>query len=148
MTVSRNAKEIANKIKENGYRIDIDFLEIAALLHDIGRSKTHGISHGIEGAKILRGYGLEEKFAKVCERHIGAGLTKEESALVGLPPDNYLPETLEEKVIAHADNITRGNKIVDISVTMMDFERKLGKWHPSITRMKELNDFIERLVKK
>lgn len=145
-TVSRNSIEIARRIKENGYEIDVHFVEIASLLHDIGRSKTHGIFHGVEGARILRGYGIEEKFAKVCERHMGAGLTAEDAALLGLPPGNYLPQTIEEKVIAHADNITSGDRVVDISVTMRDFERKLGKGHSAIVRMKELNDFIMALM--
>ncbi len=148
MTVSKNAKEIAKRIKENGYDIDVNFVEIAALLHDIGRSETHGIFHGIEGAKILRVYGLEEKFARVCERHIGAGLTDEEADLLMLPLGNYIPETMEEKVIAHADNITSGDKIVDISVTMKGFERRLGKGHPAIARLKELNDFVEGLTRR
>lgn len=148
MTVSKNAKEIAQKIKKNGYKIDMAFVETAALLHDIGRSKTHGIFHGVEGARILRDYGLEERFALVCERHMGAGLTKEDAVSLGLPVRDYLPQTLEEKVIAHADNITRKDRVVDISVTTKDVERKLGKGHPAIARLKELNDFIGGLMKK
>lgn len=148
IAVSKNAREIAEKLKKNGYDIDVNFVEIAALLHDIGRSNTHGIFHGVEGAKILKGYGLEEKFIRICERHIGAGLTKDDALSLGLPAGNYLPETLEEKIIAHADNITSKDKIVDISVTIRDFEKKLGKGHPAINRLKELNDFIEGLIRK
>ena len=148
IAVSRNATEIAREIRENGHEVDIEFVKIAALLHDIGRSRTHGISHGIEGAKILRNFGLEEKFANVCERHIGAGLTKDDAVSLGLPPRDYLPQTLEEKIIAHADNITSKDKVVDISVTIRDFERKLGGGHPAIARLKELNDFIGGLIKK
>lgn len=143
--VSRNALMIANKIKSKGHYVDLNFLEIAALLHDIGRSKIHGISHGIEGAKILKDF---PDIARVCESHIGAGLTKDEAVSLGLPEKNYLPETLEEKIIAHADNITEGNRIIPIERTIKKLESRLGKNSSALIRMKELNDYIEGLMKK
>src|SRR5512137_409123 len=73
LTVWIISKEIAEKIKRNGHRIDTEFVETAAILHDIGRSKTHGISHGVEGAKILKEF---PEYARVCERHIGGGIKK------------------------------------------------------------------------
>jgi uncharacterized protein len=46
-----------------------------------------------------------EKFARICERHTGSGLTAEEIVSGGLPlPErDFLPETLEEKIICLAD---------------------------------------------
>ena len=143
MTVSKNAKRIAVKMKRNGYDIDTEFIETAALLHDIGRSRTHGVTHGIEGSRILKKKFPE--FARVCETHIGAGLDKKEAASLGLPARDYLPKTLEEKVIAHADNLVCGDRIVEISDTLKELEEKLGKGHPAIKKVKELNDFIEGL---
>lgn len=149
LTVSKNAKKIAEKIKANGYYIDVEFVEIASLLHDIGRCKTHGITHGIEGGKILKKISpkISHEFARVCETHIGAGLNKKEAASLGLPARDYLPKTLEEKVIAHADNLVQGEKIVKINEAIKELEEKLGREHPAIKRVKELNDFIERLRK-
>jgi uncharacterized protein len=144
-SVSKNARDIAEKIKANGYVIDVEFVEVAALLHDIGRCRTHGITHGIEGAKIMEG--ISPEIARVCERHIGAGIDKKEAALVGLPPKDYLPETLEEKVIAHADNLVQGDKTVKIEDAVKEFEQKLGKGHPAVERIKELNNYIESLCK-
>lgn len=84
---------------------DIELIEAGALLHDIGRSKTHGIMHGIEGAKIAEEIGLPESIIQIIERHLGAGIPKEEALKLGLPAKDYIPITLEEKIIAHADNL-------------------------------------------
>ena len=49
--------------------------------------------------------GVGEAYARVCERHTGAGLTAKEIAETGmpLPHIDLLPETLEEKLVCYAD---------------------------------------------
>lgn len=89
---------------------DIRLIEAGALLHDIGRAKTHGITHGIEGAKIAKKIGLPKSIIRIIECHIGAGIPKEEAVLLGLPKKDYIPSSLEEKIISHADNLTDSNK--------------------------------------
>ncbi|MFZ2456884.1 MAG: TIGR00295 family protein [Candidatus Altiarchaeia archaeon] len=143
--VSRHAKSIAESIKAKGVVIDVDFVETAALLHDIGRCRTHGIKHGIEGAKIMEQ--ISPDIARVCERHIGAGIDRKEAEILGLPVKDYLPMSLEEKVIAHADNLTEGDRIVPIEETVKKFESRLGAGHPAVKRIIELNDYIESLCK-
>ena len=51
----------AMKIAANFKDADKDLIKKGALLHDIGRSKTHGITHAVEGAKIVREYGYPEE---------------------------------------------------------------------------------------
>lgn len=89
----------------------------AAMLHDIGiiRTNASGIGcyglapylcHGVIGADMLRACGADEKYALVCERHTGAGLTSREivDRNLSLPPDrSYMPESLLEKLICYAD---------------------------------------------
>lgn len=95
--------------------IDRQFVEEAAMLHDIGifRCNAPGIGctgilpyicHGIEGGKILRSEGLE-RHALVCERHTGSGLTAGEIADSGLPLPavDLLPVTPEERLICYTD---------------------------------------------
>lgn len=95
--------------------IDRQFVEEAAMLHDIGICQTYApgihcvgtqpyICHGILGAAMLRGEGLE-RHARVCERHTGAGITLDDivSQQLPLPKGDYMPETLEEKLICYAD---------------------------------------------
>lgn len=83
---------------------DIELVRAGALLHDIGRGKTHGIEHAVVGAELLRKWGYPEELVRIVERHIGAGISQEEAEHLGLPPKNYIPETLEEKIVAEADN--------------------------------------------
>ena len=84
---------------------DVKLVEAGALLHDIGRSRTHEISHAIEGSKIAKQLGLSDRIVKIIERHIGAGLSTEVAKKLGLPPKDYIPKTLEEKIVCHADNL-------------------------------------------
>ena len=84
---------------------DLKLVEAGALLHDIGRSKTHGILHAVEGVRIARRVGLPLSILYIIERHLGAGIPKEEAVKLGLPEKDYIPETLEEKIVAHADNL-------------------------------------------
>ena len=46
-----------------------------------------------------------EPYARVCERHTGAGLTQQQiiSQHLPLPHEDFLPETLEEQIICYAD---------------------------------------------
>lgn len=98
-----------------GLHLDRPFVEEAAMLHDIGicRCDAPGICcygtepyicHGRIGAEMLRQEGFP-RHARVCERHTGAGLTKAEiiAQHLPLPHQDFLPETLEEKLICYAD---------------------------------------------
>ena len=147
LAVSDYAYELALAIKNNGYDVDVELVKLGGLLHDIGRSKTHGIDHGVVGAEILRALGFDERLALIAERHIGAGITKEEAIELGLPPKDYLPVTLEEKIVAHADNLIFGTERVEIDAVIKKFEKRLGKDHPSIKRIILLNDEINSLLK-
>jgi uncharacterized protein len=85
--VAQKALEIANKIKKK--KVDKDLVEIGALLHDIGRAKTHGFNHALLGGKILKERGLPNQLVRVCETHILGGLDREDAKLIGLPDDEY-----------------------------------------------------------
>ena len=95
--------------------IDRQFVEEAAMLHDIGIFRCdapgiccHGtepyICHGRIGALLLREEGYP-RHARVCERHTGAGLTLDDivTQQLPLPRQSFLPETIEERLICYAD---------------------------------------------
>lgn len=113
---------------------DLKLVEAGALLHDIGRSKTHGIKHAVEGAKIAKKLGLPTGIINIIERHIGAGLSADEAKKLGLPAKDYIPETLEEKIVCHADNLVDNNKKKPIEY---EVERALNEGH---------NEYARRLV--
>src|SRR5512137_1556105 len=95
--------------------IDIHVVEQGAMLHDIGRSRTHDIRHAQCGADLVRSMGLGEDLARIVECHTGAGLTADECTLLGLSPRDCIPVTMEEKIVTHADNLIAGKKRVLIS---------------------------------
>lgn len=92
--------------------IDRDLVEAGALLHDIGRGVTHDIRHAEVGGALCRSFGLDEAIVAIVERHIGAGLTADECSLLGLLPRDCMPRTIEEKIVAHADNLVKGARII------------------------------------
>ncbi|CAG1005299.1 hypothetical protein METP3_03704 [Methanosarcinales archaeon] len=128
--VADYAKKIAVNIRENAthngrpVHIDIDAVFVGAFLHDIGRSKTHGIGHAVAGAKIALENGLDEKLVKIIERHIGAGIPKEETKGLGLPEKDYVPVTIEEKIVAHADNLIFGKEIGTMDELILNLRKK------------------------
>lgn len=103
----------------DAFPVDRDLLERGAILHDIGRSVTHGIDHAQAGADICLQMGCDEKIRKIVERHIGAGLTADECTLMRLVPRDCMPATLEEKIVANADNLVKGEKEISIQRRML-----------------------------
>lgn len=129
--VCRKAMEIAANFDD----ADKDLIRKGALLHDIGRSKTHGITHAVEGVEIARKYGYPSDVLNIIERHIGAGITEEESEYLGLPKRSYVPQSLEEKIVAHADNLVSGSKEVDIDFVIAKWKRRIPYSDDSIERL-------------
>jgi len=116
--------DFGSKLINKGYNFDIETAVLGGLLHDIGRSKSHGIDHGVIGSEILLKNKFDEKYAKIAERHIGAGISKKEAEELNLPKKDYIPKTLEEKVIANADNLISGDIRVDINFVTDKFEKR------------------------
>jgi len=106
-SVIRHCKAVRNLAVVIAEKVgaDIELIEAGSLLHDIGRSKTHGIFHAVEGVKIAKKLDLSENIIKIIERHIGAGISKKVAKELGLPEKDYIPITIAEKIVCHADNL-------------------------------------------
>ncbi|MEM3452933.1 MAG: TIGR00295 family protein [Candidatus Hadarchaeum sp.] len=146
LAVERTALSIAKKISSNGHKIDLWLVSLGGLLHDIGRSRTHGIEHGIEGGKILRRLGLGD-LAPFAERHIGSGIPADEAKELGLPACDFIPKTLEEKVVTYADKLVNKNKRGTYRQALKWFKSNLGPEHPALDRFKRLHEEIQSLMK-
>jgi len=116
----KHSKDVAKKAISIGrmhpdMQLDMQFVDEAAMLHDIGiflcnapEIECHGkypyICHGYLGADLLRDEGYP-RHALVCERHTGAGLSLEMIERFNLPVPfrDMRPQSLEEQLICFAD---------------------------------------------
>lgn len=138
------AVEIAEKAKASGKDVNLELVEVGALLHDSGRCRTHEISHAAEGFRLAKSKGIEPEVAEIIKRHIGGGVSKEEAKKLGLPEDDYFPRTLEEKIVAHADNLVKGTKRITIQ-ERVELMRKKNVSEHVVQRVKELAEEVEGL---
>lgn len=129
----RHSQLVAGKALQIARRVchlnpDLQFIEEAAMLHDIGIFMTdspgigcHGahpyVAHGYLGREILATEGLR-RHGLVCERHIGMGITMAEirGKDLPLPLRDMVPVTLEERIVCFADKF--------YSKAGQDFERE------------------------
>jgi uncharacterized protein len=132
-------------LKNHEYLINCDLILAGAILHDIGRCQSHYLDHGIIGAQILREEGLGE-LAGIAENHIFGGITKDEAREFGLPSRDYLPTTLEEKIITYADNISKKVPLLSIDEVIERYSKRLDKSHPILKRVRILHAEIETLL--
>lgn len=105
---------IGNRLIRQGYEVNMPLLGAGSLLHDIGRSKTHDLSHAVAGGEIAEKLGLSNDVISIIQNHIGAGITKEEAIQNGLPARDFIPHSLEEKIVAAADNLAFGDDLQTI----------------------------------
>ena len=111
--VTHKALSIARKLDLS--KKQMQFIEEASMLHDIGVfevdapeifcfGKKAYHQHILVGYKILKKEGLP-KHAEVALRHTGVGITKEDirKQNLDLPEDDYVPETLEQRIISYSD---------------------------------------------
>ena len=96
------------------------------------------------GAEYCRKNGIDESVCLIIERHIGGGLTAFECESAGLSPIDRIPLTLEEQIVAHADNLVRGTTVITIDERV---KRSQDQQFPkeSIARIVSLAEKIEKL---
>ena len=117
--VADKAREAAKNVSE--LNPDLEFIETAAMLHDIGifltRTPQFGcfgkhpyICHGILGSELLKEKGHFE-LALVCERHVGVGISIEDIQRhnLPLPERDMIPVSIEEQIICYADKFFSKN---------------------------------------
>lgn len=106
-TVRTVAEEMMKKID-----CDRDLVIAGALLHDLGRAKDHSILHAMIGAEMAEDLGLSPKIVEIIRKHTGAGLDQQDIDEMDLPQGDYMPKTVEEKIVAHSDNMVSDNMVV------------------------------------
>jgi len=136
-----------NRVRSRGHGRDRDSVNeklvfTGALLHDIGRARSHGLNHGFVGGEIAKELKLPDNVVRIIQRHVGAGITAEEAKVLGLPAYDFIPETMEEKIVTDADNMINGARRTGIEEAIAELKAKLGKTHPSINRAIALHEEV------
>jgi len=121
--------------------MDRNFIEEAALLHDIGVYRTNApdihclgtfpyICHGYLGREIMDQEGLP-RHGLVCERHTGTGLYLTEilDQNLPLPHRDLVPVSLEEKIICFADKFYSKTQL-EKEFAIEEVRSKLIKYGP------------------
>lgn len=112
--VAAKALSVADSLSPR-LKTDRAFIEEAALLHDIGIFLTNTpdlgctgphpyVCHGYLGGELLEKKGLW-RHARVCDRHVGVGISAAEIRQLSLPlPERDMrPVSIEEEIICYAD---------------------------------------------
>jgi len=117
--VARKALAAARRVPE--LKPDLEFINTAAMLHDVGIFLTNSpefgcygkhpyICHGILGGELLKKAG-HPKLALVCERHVGVGISIADIQRrhLPLPSRDMIPVSIEEQLICYADKFFSKN---------------------------------------
>ena len=142
--VANLSVETAKICQKKGLKVDLELVEAGALLHDLGRSKTHTVNHAVVGAQIAKKAGLPEPVINIIKRHVGGGITNAEAKDLGWPEDNYVPITLEEKIVSYADKLVEISKRIPIEMTINKLREE--KLETAAIKVKELHDEIKEIV--
>lgn len=116
MQVSRVARFLAEKLNEQGERLDLDLIEAASLLHDITKMDglRTGENHARAGGRLLREMGLG-RVARVVEQHVVA---EEVPGLV---------RVTEEELVNYSDKRVMHDRIVTLEERFEDLKERYGR---------------------
>lgn len=104
---------------------------------EINSPKFEKLQKDIEILKVCK---------RVCRNHIGIGLTKKEiiEHKINLPPANYLPRSIEEKIIAYSDTLVDGARIKNINHVLARWGEWLGPKYQE--RILKLHKYLHKLM--
>ena len=143
--VARKALAAARRVPE--LKPDLEFIDAAARLHDIGIFQTdcpvlgcHGkhpyLCHGILGSALLKNMGYP-KLALICERHVGAGISVADirQHKLPLPRRDMIPQSIEEQLICYADKFfSKNGNALPAEKTIAEIIDELSRYGPDKVR--------------
>ena len=123
-TVAKVAKILVGRLEEKGVPINGKTVLAGALLHDIGRTKTQTVHHGHAGGRIVASEGVDAEVVSIIQRHVGAGISKEEADSLAFPTGDFVPRTLEEKVVCFSDKMVDADRVRPFGEEVNRFYRR------------------------
>ena len=149
-TVARVSISLADAISTKGRKVDKRAILAGAMLHDIGRSRIQTVAHGYIGAGILEGEGVDGVVVEIVRRHVGAGISTKEAKALGFPEGDYVPSTLEQKIVCFADKMVSSDSVRPLEEEVRRFERKGHDVQPLLSLKRDLQEAVgddpERIV--
>lgn len=149
--VAELGTRVALALEKRRQNVRVGLVTAGCLLHDIGRARTNDLDHALVGARMLRRRGYPESLCLCVERHTGGGIDPEDARMLTLPVKDYTPQTLEEKLVCHIDNLFDGDKRQPVErelawLRSKDFHKvadKIQKLHSEISSLlgKDLDTF-------
>lgn len=154
MHVAEKALDVARR---TGADLDMELVWRGALFHDLGKTITHEIAHGLLGAKRGQELGLPTAVNEIMEKHIRGGMTEAEAIEFELPVKDYTLNRLEERIIIYADRLVDiiDEDLVDVETDLdaeQDFKQilieivKYGKNDITMERYFRYHDEIQGLI--
>ncbi|NOR48896.1 MAG: HDIG domain-containing protein [Methanosarcinaceae archaeon] len=141
LAVSSLSVSTAQELLASGKNVDVELVRIGSVLHDLGRARTHAVDHAAVGAEMAEELGLDPRIVQIIKRHIGGGISRTEAKDLGLPDDDYIPVTIEEKIVAHCDNLMRGTEWISVDECIFRM-RSRNMSQESIDRVRALADEV------
>ena len=145
LAVAKIALETAETLQKKEISVDTRLVEIGALLHDLGRCKTHSVDHAVVGAEIAELAGLPNPIISIIKRHVGGGITAAEAEALGWSSDDsYQPVTLEEKIVSYADKLIDDGRRVPVELAIKQLSKE--GFPEAAERVRKLHDEIAALI--
>jgi putative nucleotidyltransferase with HDIG domain len=142
LKVNEVAMFLGKKLVKKGKKINLNLLDVASLLHDIGKklSDETDLNHVDAGAKILQKGNLE-KIAEIIKKHSINSIIEKEK----------IPQTWEEKLIYYTDRRVKEDNLVSIDERLKDMKKRYPKIKSMIEKVKpkikELEDEIFGIIR-
>ncbi|MBW2995936.1 HD domain-containing protein [Candidatus Woesearchaeota archaeon] len=120
--VSEIAVFLAKKLIEKGEKIDVNLVEIAGLLHDVGTvEEKDKAEHAKAGEKILEKLNFDQKLITIVRKHLL-------SAIIEDPL-----ETWEEKLVFYADKRVNSHEVRIVSL-----DERMHRWPDYFPEVRQL----------
>lgn len=139
IAISRLAADIGARLKGEGKKVNLELLDRACILHDIGKMASihSGGSHGEIGYSILLKHGYKE-VAEVIRTH----------PLHCILDRKNKPRTWEEKLLYYCDKRAKEHRIVPLRERLTDLKKRYPQYRESIKRAEPLVYRLERELLK
>lgn len=139
-TVARISVVLSDAFAARGKAVDKKAVLAGALLHDIGRTRTHEVGHGHVGASMLEKEGVDATVVEIVRRHVGAGISPEEAVALGFPKGDYIPRTPEQMLVCFSDKMVSSDSVRPFEEEVKRFVRKGHDVNRLLALKKSLQD--------